>query len=84
MSYPDQLGKRLKELRLERGYTRKRLSVLSGVSNTSIEKLENGGGDVRTETFHKLMRAMCATPQDYWYVLENEKLSDKLTFAVAS
>lgn len=44
------IGDRLKEKRIERGYTQEDLSKKSGISRVTISKLENGTQNVTTNT----------------------------------
>lgn len=44
------IGDRLKEKRIEKGYTQKDLSKKSGISRVTISKLENGTQNVTTNT----------------------------------
>lgn len=44
------IGDRLKEKRIEKGYTQEDLSKKSGISRVTISKLENGTQNVTTNT----------------------------------
>ena len=44
------IGDRLKEKRIEKGYTQEYLSKKSGISRVTISKLENGTQNVTTNT----------------------------------
>jgi len=63
---------RLKELRLERGYTQLKMQMLTGIDQSDYSKIENGK---RYYTFEQCKRIALAlgTSMDYLAGLTNEK-----------
>ena len=70
------LGKRLKELRKERGFTQVKMQHLTGIDQSDYSKLENGK---RYYTFEQCKRIATAldTSMDYLAGLTDEKGSYK-------
>ncbi len=62
--YPEINGTRLREIRVSRVLTLRRLEELSGVSYDRISKLELHGGGVRPSTVHKLAEALGVDPAE--------------------
>ena len=62
--YPDIDGGHLREIRVSRALTLRRLQELSGVSFDRINKLELHGGSVRPSTIHKLADALGVEPEE--------------------
>ncbi len=60
--YPEINGERLRELRMSKVLTLRRLEEMSGVSFDRINKLELHGGAVRPSTIHKLAGALGVEP----------------------
>ena len=54
---PKTLGGRLKQARLVEGYSQRKLSELSGVSNAHISRIENGLESPTSDVIVKLCRA---------------------------
>ena len=54
---------RLQELRINQGLSQRRLANLAGVSNTSVWKIEQGGG-VNPATLKKLADVLGVRPVD--------------------
>ena len=56
---------RLKELRVERGMSQEELSELSGISRTTLSKIENNEeASVNTRTIAKLAEVFNVKPSD--------------------
>lgn len=53
----DELGKRVARTRLERNVSQAALAAEAGVSKTTLERLERGGG-VQLESFIRILRAL--------------------------
>jgi len=51
-------GKRLREIRIERGIAQEELSRAAGLNRTYISKIEKGERNVSLETVAKLARAL--------------------------
>jgi transcriptional regulator with XRE-family HTH domain len=54
---------KLQELRINRGFSQRRLAELAGVSNTSVWKIEQGGG-ANPSTLKKLADILGVLPTD--------------------
>ena len=56
---------RLRELRVERGMSQEELSELSGISRTTLSKIENNEEvNVNTRTIARLAEVFCVKPSD--------------------
>lgn len=64
--------KRLKELRLQKGYTQIKMQMLTGIDQSDYSKLENGKRYYTFEQCRKLAMAL-NTSMDYLAGLTNEK-----------
>ncbi len=64
--------KRLKELRLEKGYTQIKMQMLTGIDQSDYSKLENGKRYYTFEQCRKLAIAL-GTSMDYLAGLTDEK-----------
>ena len=62
--YPGINGNRLREIRVSKALTLRRLEEISGVSFDRINKLELHGGSVRPSTIHKLSEALDVAPEE--------------------
>ncbi len=62
--YPEIDGERLRDLRVSKALTLRRLEELSSVSFDRINKLELHGGAVRPSTIHKLAEALGVDPAE--------------------
>ena len=62
--YPEINGNRLRELRISKALTLRRLEEDSGVSFDRINKLELHGGSARPSTIHKLAEALGVEPAE--------------------
>ena len=62
--YPEINGEHLRELRVSRALTLRRLEEMSGVSFDRINKLELHGGAVRPITVNKLAEALGVPPTE--------------------
>ncbi len=59
-----QIGKRLREYREAKGWTRVQLGVYAGVSTSTVSLAESGGRTPNAETLGKLARALDVEPGD--------------------
>ena len=66
--------KRLKELRIEKGYTQIKMQMLTGIDQSDYSKLENGKRYYTFEQCRKLAIAL-DTSMDYLAGLTDEKKS---------
>jgi transcriptional regulator with XRE-family HTH domain len=58
------LGKRIKELRAQKGLTQERLAELIGVGERNLSKIECGNNFVKAETVTKLLAALDVEPKE--------------------
>ena len=58
------LGRRVRQLRLERGLSQEALGELAGLDRTYISSTESGRRNVTIQTIHKLAKALGVTPAD--------------------
>ena len=57
------LGEWLKTVRLQRGLSLRKLAETAGISHTTIDKIERGGG-IRDDTLTLLVGALSETPEE--------------------
>ncbi len=62
--YPAINGEKLREIRVSKALSLRRLEEISGVSFDRINKLELNGGSVRPSTIHKLAEALDIEPTE--------------------
>ena len=62
--YSEINGERLREIRMSRGLTLRRLEQHSGVSYERINELELGGGVAEGDTIEKLAEALDVEPSE--------------------
>ncbi|PLS86575.1 MAG: XRE family transcriptional regulator [Actinobacteria bacterium] len=60
--YPAINGEKLREIRVSKALSLRRLEEMSGVSFDRISKLELNGGAARPSTIHKLAEALQVEP----------------------
>lgn len=64
MGIKKELGKKIKKLRLEKGYTQDKLSELANISQKALSSIEIGENFVTAETLDKLLEALDITSED--------------------
>ncbi len=64
MGIKKELGKKIKQLRIERGYTQEKLSELADISQRALSSIEIGENFVTSETLDKLLAALDITAED--------------------
>lgn len=52
------IGKKIKEIRIKRGFTQKQLGNLCGIADSNIRKYENGLQNPKIETLRKIAKAL--------------------------
>jgi len=70
---PKTLGGRLKQARLVEGYSQRKLSELSGVSNAHISRIENDLESPSAEVLVKLCRGLNYISADWLLGLQDEE-----------
>lgn len=64
MSIKKELGKKIKRIRILRGYTQEKLSELADISQRALSKIEIGENFVTAETLDKLLVALDITAEE--------------------
>ncbi len=81
------LGKRIKEIRIKRGFTQEKLAELVGVGERNLSKIECGDNFVTASTLSKILSALCVKPKelfDFEHNQEKENLKQELLKAIAN
>lgn len=73
MGIKKELGKKIKRLRLAKGYTQDRLSEMIDISQKALSSIELGENFVTAETFDKLLNALEITSEE---LFATNKLKD--------
>ena len=76
----DELGKRVAGLRLSMNWSQQELSERSGVSKRSIERLEQGAGNLNLKAFIAICATLSRTPE-FEALLPPVKLTPQQIFA---
>lgn len=77
MGIKEELGKRIKALRIQRGYTQDKLSELIDISQRALSSIELGENFVTSETLDKLLAAFEITSEEF-FATNKYKTSDEL------
>ena len=64
MSIKKELGKRIKKMRIERGYTQDKLAELVDISQKALSSIELGENFVSAETLDKILSAFEITAEE--------------------
>ena len=67
MGIKEELGKRIKALRIQRGYTQEKLSELIDISQRALSSIELGENFVTSETLDKLLATFEITSEDFFF-----------------
>ena len=65
-TFRKKLGKRIKQLRLQKGFTQEELSLESGISRSHIAMIESGKRDVTVNALFKISRALEKTMEKFF------------------
>ncbi|MBQ3311991.1 helix-turn-helix transcriptional regulator [bacterium] len=79
------LGKRIKELRVQRGYTQEYLSEKIGIGQRNLSKIECGNNFVTAETLSKLLKVLNIEAKelfDFKHKQDKEGLKQELLQAI--
>jgi transcriptional regulator with XRE-family HTH domain len=57
-------GKRVRELRLARGWTQERLAEEAGINSVQVSHIERGANDPKLSTVVRIGRALKASPNE--------------------
>ena len=64
MGIKKELGKKIKQLSTERGYTQEKLSEMADISQRALSSIEIGENFITAETLDKLLAALDITAED--------------------
>jgi transcriptional regulator with XRE-family HTH domain len=64
MSIKKELGKKIKNFRISKGYTQEKLSEMINISQKALSSIEIGENFVSAETFDKLVKALDTTAEE--------------------
>ena len=64
MGIKKELGKKIKQMRVSKGYTQDKLSEIVNISQKALSSIEIGENFVTAETFDKLINALETTPEE--------------------
>ncbi len=64
MGIKKELGKKIKRIRVNRGYTQDKLSEMIDISQRALSSIESGENFVSAETFDKLINALEITSEE--------------------
>ena len=64
MGIKKELGKKIKNLRINRGFTQDKLSEMVNISQRALSSIELGDNFVTAETLDKLLTALETTPEE--------------------
>ena len=79
------LGKRIKELRIQRGYTQEYLSEQIGIGQRNLSKVECGTNFVTAETLSKIIKTLNIEAKelfDFKHKQDKENLKQELLQAI--
>lgn len=77
MGIKQELGKRIKNMRLKHGYTQERLSEMLDISQRALSSIELGENFISSETFDKLLIALDTTAEEL-FATNAYKVPDEL------
>lgn len=68
MGIKKELGKKIKRMRIEKGFTQERLAELIDISQKALSSIETGENFVKAETLDKILTAFDITPEELFSV----------------
>ena len=77
MSIKKELGKKIKRIRISKGYTQEKLSELVDISQRALSKIEIGENFVTAETLDKILIALDITSEEL-FATDNLKTPSEL------
>ena len=86
MGIKKELGKKIKRIRVNRGYTQDKLSEMIDISQRALSSIESGENFVSAETFDKLIKALEITSEELFatnYLKEPEEILKLLNQNIA-
>lgn len=76
MNITEKIGQRIKELRIERGYSQQELSYRSNIDRTYITQVENGKRNISIINIEKIANALEISMKE---LFNNNKFDDYTT-----
>lgn len=64
MGIKQELGKKIKDMRIKKGYTQEKLSEMVDISQRALSSIELGENFISSETFDKLLVALDVTSEE--------------------
>lgn len=64
MGIKKELGKKIKRMRIEKGYTQEQLSELIDISQKALSSIETGENFVKAETLDKILKTFDITAEE--------------------
>ena len=64
MGIKKELGKKIKRMRIEKGYTQEQLSELIDISQKALSSIETGENFVKAETLYKILKTFDITAEE--------------------
>ena len=64
MSIKKELGKKIKRMRIEKGYTQEHLSELINISQKALSSIETGENFLKAETLDKILKIFDITAEE--------------------
>lgn len=77
MGVKKELGKKIKEIRLMKGFTQEKLSEMADISQKALSSIETGENFITADTLDKLLAALDVTLQEL-FSTDNVKSADEL------
>ncbi|MBQ3640563.1 helix-turn-helix transcriptional regulator [bacterium] len=77
MGIKQELGKKIKKMRLKKGYTQDKLSEMVDISQRALSSIESGENFISSETFDKLLVAFEITSEEL-FATDAYKMPDEL------
>jgi len=81
MGIKKELGRKIKKMRLAKGYTQDKLSEMIDISQKALSSIEIGENFVTAETFDKLINAL-ETTSEALFATDDVKNADELIKAI--
>ena len=77
MGIKQELGKKIKRMRIEKGYTQEKLSEVIDISQRALSSIESGDNFVKAETLDKILTAFDITSEEL-FATTNLKTPEEL------
>ena len=77
MGIKQELGKKIKRMRIEKGYTQEKISEVIDISQRALSSIESGDNFVKAETLDKILAAFDITSEEL-FATNNLKTPEEL------